>query len=118
MTTSLGSTPGALVFSRGMLLNVLLLVDWKTITHAREQRVNENLCRGNAKRISYDYEPGHQILTLVHKSTKLGRRACGLFTIQRVHVNRNITMELRPGLSGRINVRRVIPYHKPTMAPK
>ena len=44
----------------------------------------------------------------------LGRRTFGSFTIQRVHVNGNITMELRPGLSERINVRRVTPFHKPT----
>ena len=39
----------------------------------------------------------------------------GPFTIQRVHVNGNITMELRPDLSERINVRRVILYHEPTI---
>ena len=42
---------------------------------------------------------------------------CGPFTIQRVHVNGNITMELRPGLSDGINVSRVIPYHEATMPP-
>ena len=91
-----------------MLLNIPLVADWKAITHAREQRVNENLHRENAKRRSYDYEQGQKVLKLVHKPTKLGRRTFGPFTIQRVHVNGNITMELRPGLSERINVRRVI----------
>ena len=55
VTMSLGSTPGALLFSRDMLLNVPLVADWKAITHAREQRVNENLRRENVKRRSYDY---------------------------------------------------------------
>ena len=117
VATSLGSTPGALAFSRDMLLNIPLVADWKAITRAREQRVNENLRRENAKRRSYDYEQGQKVLKLVHKPTKLGRRTFGPFTIQRVHVNGNITMQLRPGLSERINVRRVIPYHEPTMAP-
>ena len=117
VATSLGSTSGALAFSRGMLLNILLVADRKTITHVREQRVNENLHRETAKRRSYDYEQGQKVLKLVYKPTKLGRRTFGPFTIQRVHVNGNITMELRPGLSERINVRRVIPYHEPTMPP-
>ena len=117
VATSLGSTPGALAFSRDMLLNIPLVADWKAITRVREQRVNENLRRENAKRRSYDYEQGQKVLKLVHKPTKLGRRTFGPFTIQRVHVNGNITMQLRPGLSERINVRRVIPYHEPTMAP-
>ena len=57
------------------------------------------------------------MLKLVHKLTKLERKMFGPFTIQCVHVNGNITMELRRGLFEHINVRRVIPYHKPTMAP-
>ena len=117
VATSLGSTPGALAFGRDMLLNVPLVADWKAITHAREQKVNENLRRVNAKRRSYDYEQGQKVLKLVHKPTKLGRRTFGPFTIKRVHVNGNLTMELRPGLRERINVRRVIPYHEPTMGP-
>ena len=55
VATSFGSTPGALVFSRDMFLNIPLVVDWKAITNAREQRVNENLRCENAKRRSYDY---------------------------------------------------------------
>ena len=117
VATSLGSTPGALAFSRDMLLNIPLVADWKAIMRAREQRVNENLRRENAKRRSYDYEQGQKVLKLVHKPTKLGRRMFGPFTIQRIHVNGNITMQLRPGLSERINVRRVIPYYEPTMPP-
>ena len=61
VVTSLGSTPGALAFSRDMLLNVPLVADWKAITHAREQRVNENLRRENAKCKLYDYEQGQQV---------------------------------------------------------
>ena len=117
VATSLGSTPGALAFSRDMLLNIPLVADWKAITHACEQRVNEKLRRENVKRRSYDYEQGQKVFKLVYKPTKLGHRTFGPFTIQRVHMNGNITMELRPGLSERINVRRVIPYYEPAMPP-
>ena len=65
VATSLGSTPGALAFSQDMLLNILLVANWKTVTHVREQRVNENLRRENAKCRSYDYEQGQKVLKLL-----------------------------------------------------
>ena len=115
VATSLGSTPGALAFGRDMLLNVLLVADWKAITKAREQKVNENLRRKNSKGRSYDYKQGQQVLKLVYKPTKLGKRTFGPFLIRRVHMNGNMRMELRQGLTERINVRRVIPYHTPSI---
>ena len=36
MATTLGSTPGALAFSRDMFLNVPLVADWQTIVQNRE----------------------------------------------------------------------------------
>ena len=92
------------------LSNVPLVADWKVTTHTREQKVNENLLRENAKLRSYDYRQGQKVLNLVHKPTKLGSRTFGSFAIKRVHVNENITMELRPCLGDHINVRRVTPY--------
>ena len=90
VATSLVSMPGALAFSRDMLLNIPLDADWKAITHAREQRVNENLRRENVKRGSYDYEQGQKAFKLVYKQNKLGHRTFGPFAIQRVHMNGNI----------------------------
>ena len=45
VATTLGSTPGALAFSRDMFLNVPLVADWQTIAQNREQFINENLRR-------------------------------------------------------------------------
>ena len=52
VATSLGNMPGALAFSRDMLLNIPLVADWKAITHSHEQRLIENLRHENAKRRS------------------------------------------------------------------
>ena len=41
VATSLGSTPGALAFSRDMLLNIRLVADWKSITHPPVRNVLE-----------------------------------------------------------------------------
>ena len=41
VATFLGSTPGALDFSRYMFLNVPLVADWQTIYRKRENHVNK-----------------------------------------------------------------------------
>jgi len=110
VATTLGSTPGVLEFSRDIFLNVPLVGDWQTVAQNREQFINENLRRANARRRQYDYAPNQQVLKKVHNPTKLGVRTSGPYTIQRVHVNGTITIQLRQGISARINIRRVIPY--------
>ena len=110
VATTLGSAPGSLAFSRDMFLNVPLVADWQTIARVREQHVNENLRRANRKRRQYDYVSGQQVLKKVHNPTKLGMRTTGPYTITRVHVNGNVTIQLRPGVTERINIRRILPY--------
>ena len=61
-------------------------------------------------RRQYDYAPGQKVLKKVHDPTKLGVRTSGPYTIERVHVNGNLTIELRPGVSERINIHRVLLY--------
>ncbi len=110
VATTLGSCPGSLAFSRDMFLNMLLIADWQSIAHNRELHVNENLCRANRKRHQYDYAPGQQVLKKVHDPTKLGVRTEGPYTIERVHVNGNITIVLCEGVTEHIKIRRVLPY--------
>ena len=110
IATTLGSTPGALAFSRDMFLNIPLIADWQAIAKHREHHVNENLRRANRKRRQYDYATGQKVLKKVHDPTKLGVRTSGPYTIERVHVNGTVTIELRPGVSERINIRRILPY--------
>ena len=62
VATTIGSTPGALAFSRDMFLNIPLIADWQAISRHREHHVNENLRRANAKRRQYDYVAGQLVL--------------------------------------------------------
>ena len=110
VATTLGSAPGSLAFARDMFLNVPLIADWQFIARLREHHVNENLHQANRKRYQFDYAPGQQVLKKVHDPTKLGVRTDGPYTIERVHVNGNLTIILRPGVTERINIRRVLPY--------
>jgi hypothetical protein len=110
VATTLGSTPGALAFARDMFLTVLLIADWQAISRTREHHVNENLLRANRKQRQYDYAPGQQVLKKVHNPTKLGVRTEGPYTIEHVHINGNLTILLREGITERINICRVLPY--------
>ena len=111
VATTLGIAPGgALVFSRDMFLNVPLIAEWQAIARNREHHVNENLRRANKKRRPFDYAVGQRVLKKVHNPTKLGVRTEGPYTIERVHVNGNLTIQLCSGVTERINIRRVIPY--------
>ena len=113
--TTTNHSPGALAFRRDMLLDIPLVVDLHAIRDARQVSVDENLRRTNAKRSAYDYRIGQRILKKKHEWTKLGRPWDGPYTIQRVHVNGNVTIELLPGVTERLNIRRVKPYHTPNI---
>ena len=110
IATTLGSTPGALAFSRDMFLNIPLIADWHAITLRREHLINENLIRENQKRRRYDYLPQQRILKKRWKPRKLDERTTGPYRVLQTHVNGTVTIELRPGVSERLNIRRIIPY--------
>ena len=100
-----------------MLLNVPLIADWKAIQKHREQLVNKALLKSNQKRINYDYRVGQKILKYDNSMVgKLESKTTGPFEISNVYTNGTVTILLRPGISERINVRRTIPYKKPTQA--
>ncbi len=117
IATTLGSTPGALAFAQDMFLSMPLIADWQVIARTREHHVNENLQCANRKQRQFDYTPGQQVLKKVHNPTKLGVRTEGPYTIERVHVNGNLTILLREGITERINIRRVLPYCWPFHMP-
>ena len=114
MHTTLGSSPGALVFNRDMFLNIPLIADWKLLNKKREHLVNENLRRANLKRRTYDFKVNQKVLKKRHEPTKIGKWYERPYNIEQVHVNGNVTIQLCPGVTERINIRRIIPYHTPT----
>jgi hypothetical protein len=103
----LGSSPGSLTFYRDMFLNIPLVADWHKITQRQEHLINENLIRGNKKCCQYNYVPQQRVLKKKWKPCKLGKRTSGPYRVVQTHV-------LKPGVSERLNIRRVIPYKDPT----
>jgi transposase InsO family protein len=112
MHSTLGSSPGSLVFNRDMFLNIPLIADWHAVTKRREHLVNENLMRENRKRRRHDYAIDNRVLKKRHNPTRLGLRTIGPFKVVQTHVNGTVTIELRHGVTERINIRRIIPYNE------
>jgi hypothetical protein len=89
---------------------VPLIADWQAIAGTCGHHVNENLQHANRKQRQFDYAPGQQILKKVHDPTKLGVRLEDPYTIERLHVNDNLTILLLEGITEHINIHRVLPY--------
>jgi hypothetical protein len=111
--STLGNSPGSLTYNRDIFLNIPLIPDWHAITQRQEHLINENLMRENQKRHRYDYVPQQLILKKKWNPHKLGEHTSGPYRILQTHVNGTLTVELRPGVSERIHIRRVIPYREP-----
>jgi hypothetical protein len=108
--STLDSSPGSLVFNRDMFLNIPLIADWHAITQKKEDLIHENLMQENQKRRQYDYLPEQRVLKKCWKSSKLDKRTSGPYRVLQTHTNGTVTIELRPGVSERHNIWRVIPY--------
>ncbi len=87
MHSTLGSSPGSLVFNRDMFLNIPLIADWHAVTQRQEHLVNENLMRENRKHCRHDYVIGDRVLKKRFKPTKIGPRTGGLYGVVQTHVN-------------------------------
>ncbi len=92
-----------------MCLNIPLIADWHAVTKRREHLVIENLMRENKKHRRHDYAIDHRVLKKCHNPTKLGPRTTGPYRVVQTHVNGTVTIELRHGVTERINIRRIIP---------
>lgn len=114
ISTPLQASPGSLVFGRDMFLDVPFIANWQWIQGRRQQLVDEALRRQNSRRRHYDYIVDQQVLKDVHQPTKIGIRRTGPYRITQVHTNGNVTIELRPGITERINIRRISPYRTPS----
>jgi hypothetical protein len=95
-----------------MFLNIPLIADWHAITQKREHLIHENLMRENKKRRGFDYAPNKGFLRKKWKPRKLDERTSGPYEIVQTHVNGTVTIQLRPGLTERINIRKIIPYRQ------
>jgi hypothetical protein len=93
-----------------MFLSVPLIADWQAIARTPDHHVIENFQCANRKRCQFDYAPGQHVLKNVHNPTQLGVKMKGPYTIECVHINSNLNILLREGITKRINIHRLLPY--------
>ncbi len=60
--TVLKASPGAAIFGRYMLFDILFIADWKIIGEHRQKLTDLNNAHENKGRIDYDYKVGKKIL--------------------------------------------------------
>ena len=60
--TTLDATPGQLVFGRDMLLPIQIKTDWARIRQRKQDIINVNNRKENAKRIEHKYHVGEKVL--------------------------------------------------------
>jgi hypothetical protein len=108
--TTLGASPGQLVFGRDMLLPIKFKANWAEIKARRQDEIRRNNERENKGRKSYDYKAGDRILlTDARKRSKLSPPREGPYLVEQVFTNGTILIR-RGAVSERVNIRRVIPY--------
>ena len=59
------TTPGALVYGRDMIMDVLLIANLSAIWDSRQQMIDENLIKQNKKRIEHHYQVGDRVKQIV-----------------------------------------------------
>ena len=112
VSRALGTSPGNLVFRRDMFVDLPLQADLVLIRDRRQQLIDENLRRQNAKRREFEYQVGQEVLIKSVQPNKLEPRAHGPYTIQRVYQNGTIDVARNAQVVERINIRRVIPFRR------
>lgn len=113
--TTLGASPGQLVFGRDMMLPVRYNVDWYAITRRKQARINASNRRENKSRLNHSYQVGDWII--VQKPgiiRKLSVPQHGPYQVERVHEdNGTLTIRKSQYTTDRLNMRRCQPfYHK------
>jgi hypothetical protein len=108
--TTLGASPGQLVFGRDMLLPIKFKANWAEIKARRQDEIRRNNERENKSRKEHNYEVGDKILlTDARKRSKLSPPREGPYLVECVYTNGTILIR-RGAVSERVNIRRVTPY--------
>jgi hypothetical protein len=109
--TVLKASPGAAIFGRDMLFDILFVADWKQIGDYRQNQTDRSNKRENNKRVDYDYKVGDKILIqkddILSKAESIWKKES--WTIMTVHTNGTIRIQCGTKLE-RINILRVTPF--------
>ena len=99
-----------MVFHRDMLLNLPLMANLLTLRDRRQQVIDYNLFRANAKRHNYRYQVNDYVAEIDIDPAKLDPRCSdNRYRIVEVRHNGTVVIERVPGVQETINIRRIRP---------
>ncbi len=106
--TVLKASPGAAIFGRDILFDILFIADWKKIGEHRQQLTDLNTACENKGRIDYNYKVGQKVLVrnngiLCNAESRYLKNP---WTIMSVHTNGTSTVQCG-NKSERMNIQRV-----------
>ncbi len=109
--TVLKASPGAVIFGRDMLVNILFIADWCKIEDRRQLLTDRGNKQENAIRIDYDYKVGDKVQVINEGILRKAESAYGKepWTITTVHTNGTIRIQ-RGTKTEQLSIRRVEPF--------
>jgi hypothetical protein len=112
--TTLGATPGQLVYGRDMILPMPYEADWELIKSRRQAEINRSNAKENKTRVPHEYKPGDKVMyTIPRRQSKLRSPRTGPHEV--VQVNSNGTLLIKRGaVTETVNMRLITPFFEPT----
>ena len=104
------TSPGAMVFNRDMMINIPMIADINAIAERRQQLIDKNLIRLNAKRIRYNYNVGDRVMMVEYNPTKLQARTKSPYQIVRVFTNGTVRIQIEDHVQETVNIRKLFPH--------
>ena len=109
--TTLGATPGQLVYGRDMLFDLSFKANWRDIKERKRARIEESNKRENSKRIRHTYNVGDLVTKDRNQlQPKLHRPRDGPYQIVKVY--NNGVVKIRDGITlEKVSIRRIHPFN-------
>ena len=94
-------------------MNIPLITDLDALRGRRQQLIDENLRRINKKRLEHHYAVGDKVWIKYHDPNKMEEKLHGPYRIERLYTNGTVRVEINPGVTIPISIRKLVPYKGP-----
>jgi hypothetical protein len=94
-----------------MILNIKHTANWEIIRMRKQNLINKNNKRENAKRIEHEYKLGQPVLLKRGTENKYEAPYSGPYNILKVNDNGTVRLMVK-SVTDTYNIRRLLPYHE------
>ena len=99
-----------------MLIDLPLTSNLLALQQLRQQGINKNLLRDNAKRIDHTFQVNDKVWIQEPDPDKLQPRKLGPFPITQVNPNGTVKLQRAPSVVETVNIRKLTPYREPNQS--